>query len=338
MPKLSFILPIYGVEALLPRALMSIRAQTFPDWEAILVDDGSPDRCGALCDAIAAEDPRFHVIHQRNAGVSAARNAGMDAATGEYLHFLDPDDYLEPDFAGDILDLAGRTGADWILFGFFTELQRADGSTQQLSQTRPPVTGEYDFAAFQQVFPKLSTSHFIWNRLFRRAWLMRAGCRYPAYALGEDAMFNLQTYAAGFGRMAAVDTPYLHYTVREGSAVGRYHPERLQDNFYITRAEWALTQAWGQEDDPAYRAALAYCALRDLQLGIKNACLAPTPWTDKRRWLCRTLRDGRLRSAVRRVPLGRFSSRNDRIKLLLLKLHAYTALILLCDTYRRQRR
>ena len=80
MPEISIIVPVYNVEQYLPAALDSLRAQTCPDWEAILVDDGSPDGCGALCDAAARQDARFRVIHQKNAGVGAARNAGLAAA------------------------------------------------------------------------------------------------------------------------------------------------------------------------------------------------------------------------------------------------------------------
>ena len=82
MPEISFILPIYKVEQYLPRAIESLQRQTVGDWEAILVDDGSPDGCGALCDAAAAQDPRFKVVHQENGGIGLARNAGMDAASG----------------------------------------------------------------------------------------------------------------------------------------------------------------------------------------------------------------------------------------------------------------
>ena len=85
MPEISIIVPVYNVEQYLPAALDSLRAQTCPDWEAILVDDGSPDGCGALCDAAARQDARFRVIHQKNAGVGAARNAGLAAARGTYV-------------------------------------------------------------------------------------------------------------------------------------------------------------------------------------------------------------------------------------------------------------
>lgn len=91
-PKISCIVPVYNVEKYLRRCVDSILAQTFTDFELILVDDGSPDGCPAICDEYAEKDSRVRVIHQENKGVSAARNAGLDMARGEYVCFVDGDD------------------------------------------------------------------------------------------------------------------------------------------------------------------------------------------------------------------------------------------------------
>ena len=96
MPKLSIIVPVYKVEQYLHKCIDSILSQTFTDFELILIDDGSPDRCGKICDEYAAKDDRIIVIHQKNQGVSAARNAGLDIARGEYIGFVDSDDWIEP--------------------------------------------------------------------------------------------------------------------------------------------------------------------------------------------------------------------------------------------------
>ena len=95
MPKISIIVPVYKVEKYLRRCLDSIVAQTFTDWECILVDDGSPDNSGKICDEYAEKDKRFRVFHQDNAGVSAARNKGLDEAKGEWIGFVDSDDWIE---------------------------------------------------------------------------------------------------------------------------------------------------------------------------------------------------------------------------------------------------
>ena len=118
MPKLSVIVPVYNVEAYLPACIKSILAQTFSDLELILVDDGSPDNCGTVCDVYATRDCRVRVIHQRNQGVSAARNAGLKAASGEYIGFVDPDDWIAPEMYEILLQAAASNGAQIAACGF----------------------------------------------------------------------------------------------------------------------------------------------------------------------------------------------------------------------------
>ena len=102
--KLSIIIPVYCVENTLDRCLESIVSQSYADFEIILVDDGSPDRSPALCDAWAEKDPRIHVIHKENGGLSDARNAGIEMAQGEYLTFIDSDDYIEAGTLASVMD------------------------------------------------------------------------------------------------------------------------------------------------------------------------------------------------------------------------------------------
>lgn len=111
-PKISIIVPVYKVEQYLRRCLDSIEAQTFTDWECILIDDGSPDNSGVICDEYVANDTRFRVIHQENKGVSAARNAGLDVARGEWIGFVDSDDWIEPEMYETLLTKAINTSAD----------------------------------------------------------------------------------------------------------------------------------------------------------------------------------------------------------------------------------
>lgn len=118
MCQISVIVPVYNVEKYLNRCVDSILAQTFTDFELILVDDGSPDRCGKICDEYAAKDGRIKVVHQKNAGVSAARNAGLQIAKGDYVTFVDSDDYCGKDFLQELVDVSKSTGADWVQSGY----------------------------------------------------------------------------------------------------------------------------------------------------------------------------------------------------------------------------
>lgn len=115
MPKISIIIPVYNVAPYLRECLDSIQEQTFKDFEAILIDDGSTDGSGEICDWHASKYKRFKVIHKSNGGVSSARNMGLDMAQGEYIGFVDPDDYISPDFYELLLNKFKSSGADVVM-------------------------------------------------------------------------------------------------------------------------------------------------------------------------------------------------------------------------------
>ena len=117
MSTISVISPVYNVAQYLDKAVRSVCDQTYPDWELILVDDGSTDGSAALCDAWAKKDGRIRVLHKENGGVSTARNAGLDAALGAYIYFLDPDDYIHPQTLAVLLELIQQYDAQ-IALGF----------------------------------------------------------------------------------------------------------------------------------------------------------------------------------------------------------------------------
>lgn len=119
MPKISIIVPVYNVEKYLEKCVRSILAQTFTDFELILVDDGSPDSSGAMCDQFAKQDERVKVIHKENGGLSDARNAGIEIATGEYLGFIDSDDYIADDMYELLYTNIVKEDADLSICGIY---------------------------------------------------------------------------------------------------------------------------------------------------------------------------------------------------------------------------
>lgn len=121
LPKITIIIPVYNVERYLRRCLDIIAAQTFTDWECILIDDGSPYASGAVCDEYAANDGRFCVIHQDNRGVSAARNAGLDAARGEWIAFVDSGDWVDKDMLTALYACAVEKQAEVVVSGDYAE-------------------------------------------------------------------------------------------------------------------------------------------------------------------------------------------------------------------------
>ena len=108
MPNVSIIIPIYNVEQYLRRCVDSVLQQTLENIEIILVDDGSPDNCPLICDQYKAQDNRVKVVHKKNGGLSSARNAGLKIATGEYILFLDSDDWIEPETAEELVSIAEK--------------------------------------------------------------------------------------------------------------------------------------------------------------------------------------------------------------------------------------
>jgi len=120
-PLVSVVVPVYKTEAYLDQCIQSILGQSYENLEILLVDDGSPDRCPALCDAYAAGDPRVRVIHKENGGLSSAREAGIQNAAGAYIMVVDSDDWIDPDTVGCCVDAALSTGAGCVLFGYIRE-------------------------------------------------------------------------------------------------------------------------------------------------------------------------------------------------------------------------
>ena len=119
-PKISVIVPVYKVEKFLDRCVESIVGQTYENLEIILVDDGSPDNCPSMCDKWAEKDSRIKVIHKENGGVSSARNAALDAATGDFIGFVDSDDWIEPDMYESLMMRIDETGKDIAVCSYYS--------------------------------------------------------------------------------------------------------------------------------------------------------------------------------------------------------------------------
>ena len=117
-PAVSIIVPVYNTERFLNRCIDSVLAQTYSDWELLLVDDGSTDSSGSICDEYATQDSRIRVFHKENGGVSSARNLGLDYARGEWITFVDSDDYIAPDMIEKLYETQKRNNADITVCGY----------------------------------------------------------------------------------------------------------------------------------------------------------------------------------------------------------------------------
>lgn len=184
MPKISIIIPVYKVEKYLNRCLDSIIAQTFTDWECILIDDGSPDNSGKICDEYAANDDRFVVIHQENAGVSAARNVGLDVAKGEWIGFVDSDDWIERNTYEIVYKNAIENNADIVQWGCWLN----DGQTDYETIMHPE--GNIDLNNI-----RVTLWHGPCTKLIKKELFVNNNIKFPLnIALAEDMYVSLKLF------------------------------------------------------------------------------------------------------------------------------------------------
>lgn len=210
-PVFSIIVPVYKVEEYLEQCVRSLTGQTFSDIEIILVDDGSPDRCGEMCDAYASRDQRIQVIHKENGGQADARNVGIEAATGEYIVFVDSDDYLSEDALEKLLPYAKRN-CDIIVMDGICE----DGEKRvehYVGDHDRIFTGpEYLKAAFHSGSMPMAN----WLYIYRRGFLQEEELRYLCGVVHEDDHFVSRAFLRA-RRVVDSGVKEYHYIIREDS-------------------------------------------------------------------------------------------------------------------------
>ncbi|HPU58565.1 MAG TPA: glycosyltransferase family 2 protein, partial [Candidatus Avimonas sp.] len=151
--KISVIMPVYKVEKYVGRAIESILAQTLKEFEFLIVDDGSPDNSGKICDEYAAKDSRIRVFHRENGGAPSARNMAMDHAQGKYYYFMDGDDWAEPTMLEDMYELAEKNNAQLVVTGYFIDTYYSDTEYITFNQVQPDAV--YDQKSFRENAYKL---------------------------------------------------------------------------------------------------------------------------------------------------------------------------------------
>lgn len=194
-PFISVVMPVYGVEQYLNRAAESILQQTFTDLELILVNDCSPDRCGEICEEIAKKDHRVKVMHlEQNGGVSNARNQGMTLAQGNYILFMDSDDYLDSGALQSAVDSLRRNPAKLVIWGLIEEYY---DSSNQLATTVKMDYPECSFSSKEDLRPHIirleekTLLGYPWNKLYDLDYLRGQQLQFEDMALNEDIIFNI---------------------------------------------------------------------------------------------------------------------------------------------------
>lgn len=210
--RISIVVPIYKVEKYLRRCIESLINQDYPDIEIILVDDGSPDNCGTICNEYAQKDTRIKVIHQQNGGLSAARNTGIDVARGEYLMFVDSDDWVEPDYCSTALNKAKDNNCDIVVFGYNNIYKDHIDITQRKEKLFNSIDAIIELHGGQ-------IESFAWNKIYK-ADLFKTGIRYPKGRLFEDIGTTYLLFHRANAIFLSCEVTY-NYQKREDSILGK---------------------------------------------------------------------------------------------------------------------
>ena len=220
MPEISVVVPVYKVEPYLRQCVDSVLVQTFADFELILVDDGSPDNCGAICDEYAVRDSRIRVIHQENAGQGKARNVGMDQAVGKYIIFLDSDDYWLPSALETLYSEAERNQTQVLAFGAIVSwegIEKPEGYPvyrhtvlNGIIKTGPESLKEALNAREYYVQP--------WSRFYLLGYVRENGFHFDEGVIFEDLKFSFLSYLYA-ERVECIDAQLYMYRKRTGSTL-----------------------------------------------------------------------------------------------------------------------
>lgn len=272
--KISIIIPVYKVEEYLSQCMDSVLRQTYRNLQIILVDDGTPDRCGSLCDEYARLDERILVLHKENGGLSSARNAGTEQADGDFLFYLDSDDYLEPTALEHLLAAQARHAADIVCAGYWYTYPNRE-------EAAPTPYSEETLLGNQEAMEALMGGRlqtFAWGKLIRSS--IAKLYRFPDGKLFEDHFWTHLVFGDA-ERVVYTNTPIVHYRQRDDSISFTFTYSRLD-----VLEGWCGRKAYLQEHYPKLEGVfLANCAKQYVNLA----------------WLVLTRLKGRKREAFQKM-------------------------------------
>jgi len=250
--KISVIMPVYKVEDYVGKAIETIQAQSYQNWELFAVDDGSPDNSGKICDEYAAKDPRIKVIHKENGGAPSARNIAIDQATGDYFYFMDSDDWAEPDMLKDMLELALDNKAQLVVAGYYIDTYYSD--TEKFTQEQVVPSAVYrDQQDFRENAYKLFDQNLLytpWNKLYDAKYIRENKLYFPS-TLWDDFPFNLSV-VKDIEKVVVTDKKYYHFIRKRAES----ETAKYQTTMYEKREEehgWmlGLYKYWNVDSEPS---------------------------------------------------------------------------------------
>jgi len=288
----SIIVPVYKVEKFLSACVESLRNQTYEALEIILVDDGSPDGCGEMCDEYASQDPRIRVIHKQNGGLSDARNAGLQVATGDYILFVDSDDLVAENHILRLMELARQEQADIVACDFAEIEEDAVGMPQHRSEPAAPVVLTRDEAVKAWLYRR----HYgvsAWAKLYARDCV--SGILFPEGKLHEDVGTTYKMFLRAH-KVVYINEKLYGYRQRRGSIVNSSFDPRRMAYLDFTRE---IMDVMRSEYPQYYEASVS----RHFQGCIQIACAQKTPnqelLEEIRRYGAMVVKDSQCRGSYR---------------------------------------
>lgn len=263
MDKISVILPVYKVEKYIDQCMETVLNQTYKNLEIILVDDGSPDNCGKICDDYAAKDDRIVVIHKKNGGAPAARNDALKIATGDWIAYVDPDDWIEKNAFEEAIAVGIRDESDIVIFN--TYLNSNGGDNQTLMQAFPE-----DFTSSDRTFIRkmqlssLSNKYtpllqnwsqgFPWDKIYRADFTRKYNILWPTnLKANDDVVYTIHAFEHA-RKISYINKTFYHYRMNPQSIGHKYMPDRVKVDHDIYAEMYKIKDEYGLGDD--YVAAL----------------------------------------------------------------------------------
>ena len=250
MLKYSVIIPVYNVENYLPRCIGSLLAQNYADLEILLIDNGSKDQSGQICEDYAAQFANITAYHIPNKGVGSARNFGLAKAKGEFICFVDADDYLVGNLFSDV-ESQLDSQLDLLVFSYYNSIEKNLSEIDRSAKILP-TEGKKDKSDFIALFQELwltDMMYTVWNKIYRKEFLEEHQIVFESYELGEDVRFNLNVYQHVNAVLLVKSCYYVYISGRIDSAMGQYNPNRMNYQLEELGKVDQLMISWNSHDD-----------------------------------------------------------------------------------------
>lgn len=300
--KVSVIIPVYNVEKFLSKCVDSILAQTYSDFEVILVNDGSKDKSLEICREYEKKDNRIVVVDKENEGAGFARNAGLDVATGKYIMFIDSDDWIEGNMLEYLVELINQTSAEVAICNYFTEMPDGSGRFVVPINMEGDTFITNDITKYIAILDDENKFPYLWNRLYLRKIIEDNSIRFEKrFVTGQDLDFNLK-YFRCVKTCILSNTPLYHYIKHgTGSLCARYKANLYEIVSELNERREEMYREFGMIENEEYKTILGKTYVRYVSSCIPNMYRPDAPYNskDRRALLKQIFNDKKLRSYMK---------------------------------------